>query len=198
MPESGRCPGEGNGYPFQYSCLERELCGQRSLVGYSPWGCKELDMTEWLTHTLFQTKTLRRVALFCIFVNLFNIWLHKRPLDSLPLHSIWCSITFDVASGKLYCVLMTEQSEDRPITSYYYYQEVLISWAIWKCLQDLHRYLGHTETKGLEQCLSWDKSIININSLFLLFSASMLLEHECIRVRPSSVLYNCIISSLVM
>ena len=25
--------------------------GQRSLVGYSPWGCKELDMTEQLcTH----------------------------------------------------------------------------------------------------------------------------------------------------
>ena len=22
--------------------------GQRSLVGYSPWGCKELDTTEWL------------------------------------------------------------------------------------------------------------------------------------------------------
>ena len=24
---------------------------QRSLVGYSPWGRKELDMTEQLTHT---------------------------------------------------------------------------------------------------------------------------------------------------
>ena len=23
----------------------------RSLAGYSPWGCKELDTTEWLTHT---------------------------------------------------------------------------------------------------------------------------------------------------
>ena len=27
--------------------------GQRSLAGYSPWGCKELDTTEWLnTHTI--------------------------------------------------------------------------------------------------------------------------------------------------
>ena len=26
---------------------------QRSLAGYSPWGCKELDMTERLTHTFF-------------------------------------------------------------------------------------------------------------------------------------------------
>ena len=28
-----------------------ESQGQRSLVGYSPWGCKESDMTERLTHT---------------------------------------------------------------------------------------------------------------------------------------------------
>ena len=26
--------------------LPGEFCGQRSLVGYSPWGCKELDRTE--------------------------------------------------------------------------------------------------------------------------------------------------------
>ena len=28
-----------------------EFYGQRSLVSYSPWGHKESDMTEWLTHT---------------------------------------------------------------------------------------------------------------------------------------------------
>ena len=33
--------------PFQYSCLENPH-GQRSLEGYSPWGCKELDTTVWL------------------------------------------------------------------------------------------------------------------------------------------------------
>ena len=42
---SGRSPGEGNGKPLQYSCQESSH-GQRSLVGYSPWGAKELDMTE--------------------------------------------------------------------------------------------------------------------------------------------------------
>ena len=26
--------------------------GQRSLVGYSPWGCKELDITEATEHTV--------------------------------------------------------------------------------------------------------------------------------------------------
>ena len=34
-----------------------ELCGQRSLVGYSPWGRKESDTTERLhTHTHIFTK----------------------------------------------------------------------------------------------------------------------------------------------
>ena len=29
--------------------LPGEFHGQRSLEGYSPWGCKELDMTDGLT-----------------------------------------------------------------------------------------------------------------------------------------------------
>ena len=34
------------------SILAWEIHGQRSLVGYSPWGCKESDMTECTsTHT---------------------------------------------------------------------------------------------------------------------------------------------------
>ena len=40
ISELGRSPGEGNGYPLQYSCLENPH-GQRSVVGP-----KELDMTE--------------------------------------------------------------------------------------------------------------------------------------------------------
>ena len=34
--------------------LPGEFHGQGSLVGYSPWGCKELDMIEQLTHTQTQ------------------------------------------------------------------------------------------------------------------------------------------------
>ena len=44
MPGLGRVPGEGNGNPLQYS-LPGESHGWRSLVGYSPWGHKESDMT---------------------------------------------------------------------------------------------------------------------------------------------------------
>ena len=40
--------GGGHGNPLQYSCLENPH-GQRSLVGYSPWGRKESDTTEWLS-----------------------------------------------------------------------------------------------------------------------------------------------------
>ena len=39
IPGSGRSPGEGNGNPLQYSCLENPH-GQRSLADYSPWGRK--------------------------------------------------------------------------------------------------------------------------------------------------------------
>ena len=37
IPESERSPRVGNGNPLQYSCLEN------SMVGFSPWGCKELS-----------------------------------------------------------------------------------------------------------------------------------------------------------
>ena len=50
IPGLGRSPGEGNGNPLQYYCLEKSH-GQRSLVGYIPWGCKKSDMTEQQTLT---------------------------------------------------------------------------------------------------------------------------------------------------
>ena len=46
IPVLGGSPGEGNGNPLQ---LPGESHEQRSLVGYSPWGHKELGMTEQLT-----------------------------------------------------------------------------------------------------------------------------------------------------
>ena len=45
-PGSGRSPGEGNGNPPTPILLPGEFHGQRSLKGYSPWGRKELEMTE--------------------------------------------------------------------------------------------------------------------------------------------------------
>ena len=45
---SQRSPGGGHGNPLQYSCLENPH-RQRSLAGYSPWGCKESDTSEQLS-----------------------------------------------------------------------------------------------------------------------------------------------------
>ena len=42
IPGLGRSPGEGKGYPLQYSGLENSM-------DYTPWGCKESDMTERLS-----------------------------------------------------------------------------------------------------------------------------------------------------
>ena len=48
VPGSGRSPGEGNGNPLQYSCLENPM-DKGNLAGCSPWGHKELDITEQLS-----------------------------------------------------------------------------------------------------------------------------------------------------
>ena len=60
IPGSRRSPGRGMGSPLQYSCLGNPL------AGYSPWGCKESDMTECTcthTHTHIQpiTKPFKNV-----------------------------------------------------------------------------------------------------------------------------------------
>ena len=51
IPGLGRSPGGGNGNLLQYSCLENPH-GQRSLVGYRPWGHKESDTTEAIEHPI--------------------------------------------------------------------------------------------------------------------------------------------------
>ena len=43
----GRSPGGGHGNPLQYSSLENPT---EKGVRHSPWGCKELDMTEATEH----------------------------------------------------------------------------------------------------------------------------------------------------
>ena len=64
IPELERSHGVGHGNPLQYSCLENPH-GQRNLAGYSPWGWKELDMTQQLStaqHNMGEG-TLRRALI---------------------------------------------------------------------------------------------------------------------------------------
>ena len=90
--------------------------GQRSLVGYSPWGHKELDTTEWLTlHFTSPSSKLNQDLMFNCFtnyciekevsrVNLINIFissimlfissnLSQRIESNIPI--IWSRVIFD-------------------------------------------------------------------------------------------------------
>ena len=50
VPRLGISPGEVNGYPLQYSCLENSV-DRGAWQANNPWGHKELDATEPLKHS---------------------------------------------------------------------------------------------------------------------------------------------------
>ena len=52
IPGLGRSPREGNGYPFQYSCLENSMDRGAWQATVSSWDRKESGLTEWLTLSL--------------------------------------------------------------------------------------------------------------------------------------------------
>lgn len=52
--------GERKGSTLKFSCLGRSM-HRRSLLGYSPWGCAELDVTQQLSKIIMTIK-----AAFCI------------------------------------------------------------------------------------------------------------------------------------
>ena len=54
IPGLGRSPGEGKWHPTSV-LLPGGSHGGRSLVGYSPWGPKESDMTEGLWDGIYET-----------------------------------------------------------------------------------------------------------------------------------------------
>ena len=62
IPGLGRSPGEGNGYPLQYSCLENPM-DRGAWLATVHGAAKELDMTEQLTfktNDRKQTLTIRQ------------------------------------------------------------------------------------------------------------------------------------------
>ena len=64
IPESGRSPGEGNGNPLQYSCLENPMDGG-TWLGYSPWSHKESYTTERLHSRCFM-RSASDFSDFCV------------------------------------------------------------------------------------------------------------------------------------
>ena len=52
--------------------LPGESHGQRSLVGYSPWGRKELDMTEQLSAHIHTTKD--QISIILLVYQIVHYW----------------------------------------------------------------------------------------------------------------------------
>ena len=82
VPGLGRSPGEGNGNPFQYSCLRNP--GERSLQGYSPWGWKRVG------HYLMTKPPPRVFKCFQIFYNLSISFCHSF------VHLLICQILLNI------------------------------------------------------------------------------------------------------
>ena len=71
IPGLGRSPEGGNGNWLRCSCMEKSH-GWRSLMGYSPWGCKESDLFHVPTGHLY---FLLIKFLFPYFSWIFFLWL---------------------------------------------------------------------------------------------------------------------------
>ena len=51
--------------------LPGESHGQRSLVGYSPWGHKDSDTTEVAKHTFTEVLVMKTVIYYIIFIKIY-------------------------------------------------------------------------------------------------------------------------------
>ena len=97
-----RFPGEGNGNPLQYSCLENSM--HRILGGYSPWGCKELDRTERLTLSLCYYTAVQYLPVW-VFIHPY----HFSPIDKhLDYFFFFFLHVYTVNAGLLRCVSSKE------------------------------------------------------------------------------------------
>ena len=87
IPGLGRSPGQGKGHPLQYSGLVNSM-------GYSPWGRKELDMTEQLSVTLNNNKRIgpsgRHNSFRCVYTKQQSLIIHEEKTDKAARRKV-CS-----------------------------------------------------------------------------------------------------------
>ena len=95
--------------------LPGELHGQRSLAGYSPWGCKKLDMTEQLSPAMLKvhSKEMQFLRKFCVGSSLYpqKQRLSNGSSDSPKLKRVLPSVpeTWPLGRG-LGCEILTSDS----------------------------------------------------------------------------------------
>ena len=99
IPGLGRSPGEGNGNPLQYSCLENPQ-GQRSLAGYSR-GHKELDTKVRPTFTVKKKISLKNHTAFMVFKA--KIWERYYQCLSGKMYTRVTSFSVLIDTDHYYC-----------------------------------------------------------------------------------------------
>ena len=107
-PWIGIFPGERNGSLVQSSCLEK-FHGQRSLVGYSPWGDKESDTTEWLTlslSTLINFLNFLISKIVCMFLRICQYLLYSVIYSHYPSYYFLVFLTSVVITPVSYLFLV--------------------------------------------------------------------------------------------
>ena len=87
IPGLGRSPGEGNGNPLQYCCLDNSM--NRGAWQHSPWGHKESDTTEWLVLLPF----LHTNPPFNQDVS-FLLWSYRHSLYILEISSLSDNVVY--------------------------------------------------------------------------------------------------------
>ena len=112
----GRHPEEGKDNPFQYPC--QKFHRQRSLVGYSPWGGKKSDMTEWLNNNhpwisidlyLWSLSSLVQWKTRCLeFFESTSLPFH---LSGHPLRELWICSGPNMTSARISCGTSLSQEQ---------------------------------------------------------------------------------------
>ena len=85
IPGVGRCPGEGNGNPLQYFCLENSM--DRGAWQATVHGVSESDTTEWLSLNLCYISLI-----FCLYADSWKlqVYLKRKMLPLLYVDSfLW-------------------------------------------------------------------------------------------------------------
>ena len=128
VPGSRRSPGEGNGYPLQYSCLENPMDR-----GWSSQGLKESNMTEQLTFTWHQPAL--DMSSFLLSHPHRLCCLHS-PITFLPSSALLCWLP---------CGMSQQHGLSRGFTAAFVQWHRLAPKVTWKSISDgqLRKIMGH-------------------------------------------------------
>ena len=138
-PGLGRSPGEGNGNPLQFSCLENPH-GQRSLVGYSPWGRKESDTTGQLTLPLTSEHSHSQN----LPLSGLQLWLHNIITEKAVL-KFWCCTAMSTAA-----LLNNNQHMEQPVST-----------DEWKARDATYTHTRRMEYHSVIKTKEWSSAICN-------------------------------------